>query len=320
VQVNSPQTNISVENSRQVSSGPTPRSSSPASSILTPPFDSEELRQEQMRRAREAYYTLVAEGGTPSHPVELGFDVLDNPGEYEDILSYWESVGITARAAFICQLKDWRRFRDYQQKVRRHFIQRNDFPEYQRRVRDRRQRRGLEGDVTLLEERDQQNKLDQWIEYQDTKIQALENLQKELEEAHQKRESTQKALEDAGLPGFEGIFKEGNISNNLSLSFEQSDEDSKAFRKMMSAQRELDLAKKRLKTAQSDHFGETVEMATWIRFFLEEADAARVRLSKIPKSEYRVEDWDRGGEILPTRGRERERLVGGRAQEAEGAK
>lgn len=45
---------------------------------------------DDLQLERESYDALVVEGGTPAHPVELGFDVLEHPGEYKDAVSYWK--------------------------------------------------------------------------------------------------------------------------------------------------------------------------------------------------------------------------------------
>ncbi|KAL8985125.1 MAG: hypothetical protein Q9177_004520 [Variospora cf. flavescens] len=172
--------------------------------------------QDNLRRERESYNALVAEGGIPSHPVELGWDVLEHPGEYKDIVSYWKS---RSDFLFLEQLKAWRGVHDYQQRLRRYFIQRNRFPEYQQRVRDLRRKHGVEGDVTVLEDLDQQKEqfpLEDWMEYR-------------------------------------------------------------------VAQEELDLAKKKLETAQSDRIVGTIARSAWIGLFLDEVEAARVRLNEIRK-------------------------------------
>jgi hypothetical protein len=51
----------------------------------------------------------------------------------------------------------------------------------------------------------------------------------------------------------------------------------------MSAERDLELAQKRLEAAQSDHFGETVERAAWIRLFQKEVQPAQARLEEARK-------------------------------------
>ena len=107
-----------------------------------------------MKREREAYKALVDDHGRPCNPIELGLDVLDNPGQYKDIISYWQGEKGVSRLLFVAQLERWRKFREYQLKVRRYYIQRNRFPEDQRKVRDRRRRHELDGDVELLEDRE----------------------------------------------------------------------------------------------------------------------------------------------------------------------
>ena len=250
-----------------------------------------------MEEENKAYQALMDEGGTPAYPLDLVLDIFDQaPGQYSDIVSYWSSRLCSGEhCVFREQLKAWRMFRYYQLRIRQHFIKLNDFPEYQRRVSDRRRRHGLEGDLTILEDRDKQSKLEQWMEYQDINIKTMEDLQQSLENAKQKRISTQQALDEAGLPGFDAEFEVGRFSTELSLCLKQGDEKSAAFNKVTLARQELDLAGKRLQTAQSDRFGQTIDMTAWVRSFQEEADDAWMQLSKVPTSGYRAEDWHQGG-------------------------
>jgi hypothetical protein len=55
-------------------------------------MDDEESYRYDLERETEYYNTLIREGGRPSHPVSLGRDVLEDPGEYREILSYWQLV------------------------------------------------------------------------------------------------------------------------------------------------------------------------------------------------------------------------------------
>ena len=118
--------------------------------------------ERDLREERESYDALVGDKGRPSHPVRLGFDVLDNPGEYKDIISYWRNYEerffhTSDRFVFCRQLKRWKDFREFQQKIRHYHIQRDTFSDYQQRVREHRQRHGLEGDVELGQVRDEQS-------------------------------------------------------------------------------------------------------------------------------------------------------------------
>lgn len=38
----------------------------------------------------EDYKTLLNKGGRPSYLISLGRDILDDPREYREILSYWQ--------------------------------------------------------------------------------------------------------------------------------------------------------------------------------------------------------------------------------------
>ncbi|KAI9777433.1 MAG: hypothetical protein M1816_004723 [Peltula sp. TS41687] len=251
----------------------------------TPPFpdpnDPEEI-QRVLKIEEDAYKALVDERGIPSHPIDLGFDVLGNPGQYEAILSYWQGEPGNPRLSFLAQLNRWREFRAFQQKIRRYHIQQGTFPYYQQKVLERRRKRGLNGDVELLEDQDKQSKLVNWMEYQDHQHQIYESFEKDLEEAQAQLKSRKKALAEAGVPGFEAVQELDNFATYYSLAVENGNEESKAWDKMTLAEQKLRLAETRLKTAQLDDLGETVERATWIGLFLKEVQSARIRLGKVP--------------------------------------
>ena len=63
-----------------------------------------------------------------------------------------------------------------------HFVFHSRFPEFQQKVLERRQRHGLDSDVQLLEDRDKQSKLDDWMEYQDYELREYERLEMNLME------------------------------------------------------------------------------------------------------------------------------------------
>jgi hypothetical protein len=89
--------------------------------------------------------------------------------------------------------------------------------------------------VILLEDRDQQSKpghvtMEDWMEYQDSKILILESLEKKVEDHHKEVESAQKVLADAGIP--EEVYK---------LDTKYIDENWKACHEQKSAERDLKL-------------------------------------------------------------------------------
>jgi hypothetical protein len=262
---------------RQLSTIPTPRSSSPASSFATPPpLTDEQYKQKALPKEREAYNTLINEGGTPTHPFELGFDILDDPGEYKDILSYWDSQINATYFIFTAQLRNWRVFRKYQLDIRMHQLKRGTFSNYQQKVRDRRQRHGLEGDVELNQDRDQQSKLQNWIEFQDYEWQRFEKFQDDFEKAQAQLESSRKALAEAGIPGFEGV--NNSFASYYALSVKHAKEEGEARRKMKSAEQKLKFVAKRLEVARS--LGETVDRGAWIGCFLKDVESAQLHLER----------------------------------------
>ncbi|KAL2016967.1 hypothetical protein VTK56DRAFT_2801 [Thermocarpiscus australiensis] len=80
--------------------------------------DSDELQ-------RRAYDALVADGGRPSHPLQLLKRVVIAPGEFRDILTCWQDRPDEWQV-FTKQLKRWRDFRAFQLFMR----QKNQFPDY----------------------------------------------------------------------------------------------------------------------------------------------------------------------------------------------
>ncbi|KAK5312201.1 hypothetical protein LTR93_011416 [Exophiala xenobiotica] len=139
------------------------RPRSPSTSTIDSEKDKEGAWQEQL----EAYHELVADRGRPSHPVDLGWDVIENPDNYEryrDIISFWHWKGGYYTVIFT-QLMEWRRFREVQDKKRSYYIPQNRFQEYQDSVRESQTDAGWKYDLRVLEDRHQQNRLEDWNEF-----------------------------------------------------------------------------------------------------------------------------------------------------------
>ena len=62
-------------------------------------------------------------------------------------------------------------------------------------------------DVNLLQDQDQQSRLDNWTECQDYNYQKLAQFEKDVEEIQEKLESAQKELREAGAVELEGEFE-----------------------------------------------------------------------------------------------------------------
>lgn len=260
------------------------RSRSPTPIAL--PFDPDDPAQVEadLRVEKEAYEALVGDNGRPCYPIELGFEVFKHPGQYKDLFQYWdEESGVTEdtkRWIFTLQLERWKKFRQFQQKTRRYYVFHSRFAEFQQKVLERRRRHGLDGDVQLLEDRDKQSKMEDWMEYQDYELQEYERLEKNFKEAQAQLASRRKALAEAGVSAFEGV-QELEFASYYSLVVKCGGEEAKAENEEKLAERKLRLAEKRLKAAESDDLGEMVERATWVRWFLKEVECAQMRLNKL---------------------------------------
>ena len=113
------------------------------------------------------YNTLVSEGGRPSHPVSLGPDVIEDPGKYREILSYWQVVNHDAEGrvwrVFASQKARWRAFREWQQKNREN----GRFPTYFEGVKQGLAEHEFTRTFQLDQDPERQDKLTTWIEYLD---------------------------------------------------------------------------------------------------------------------------------------------------------
>ena len=258
-------------NKRHISSRSTSRSTSISTSRSTPgPDDPKEIERD-LRKEKEAHGALIQEGGIPSHSANLGFR---EHGEYE-LISYWG----TERCTFRAQLREWREFREWQQRARRYYIQRNKFSDFLRSVRERRQKMGLEGDVKLHQERDRQSRLDNWMEYQFYHYRKLEPLEKKVRRIQQELESAQTGLRETGTAGFEGV----NEPNYFGRAFENARLSREADHKMKLTEQEMELAEQRLKTAEADDSRDLTERAALAELAQKEVKLLEKRLNEIRK-------------------------------------
>ena len=119
-----------------------------------------------------------------------------------------------------------------------------------------------------------------------------EHYERDLEKAQAALITRRETAAEAGLSAYEGV-QELNFGGYFGLNTEYGAEEGPAWTKYGLAVEKLEMAESKLKVAESDNLGDTVERVTWIRLFHEEAEAAQIRLNAVP--EYRFEDWDTGG-------------------------
>lgn len=124
----------------------------------------DEEHERQCREEETMYYNeLINDGGRPSHPINLGYDVAKNLDEYREILSFWHTSPSDPYAwmVFSRQSGLWKLFREHQRYVR----EQGRFSAYCQRLHDRLARHGFERSFQLNKEPDRQDRLATWIEF-----------------------------------------------------------------------------------------------------------------------------------------------------------
>ncbi|KAL9011221.1 MAG: hypothetical protein Q9173_003916 [Seirophora scorigena] len=232
------------------------------------------------RLEKEAHDALVKDNGRPCYPIELGFDIFDNPGQYKEILEYWQYGKSSDRRVFLRQLRDWELVRRNQRDVRRWYIRRNRFHEYRVSVLERRRKHKLDGDPQLYKNMAEQSKVDDWMEYQHYVLWEYEELEKDFEKYQRRLAFRRKALAELGYSAFEEI--EGLESGKYyAMARDWGEKEGKAKRKEALAERKLRMAKKRSEAAQLEELGERVERDRWIGWFTKEVESQRTRLDEL---------------------------------------
>ena len=90
------------------------------SPATTEPLLDEERYREDLQVETESYNALVDDGGRPSHPLGLLEDIVKNPGEYREILTFWQGKYPQEDEwrVFSSQLAGWDDFRRLQRFAR----------------------------------------------------------------------------------------------------------------------------------------------------------------------------------------------------------
>ena len=167
-------------------------------------MEAEELRQEKLRGENEAYCDLIQDGWRPSHrPSESNFDFLYEPANHTDIIGYWITVSATRECILQTQRTHWTRFREHQDWRRWRYWKPEWFERFVEEVREYRRKKGLEGDIPLLQDRKEQSRLQDWVEFQYWEYKKADRLIKEREryaEEVKNEETELQAAIDANLP------------------------------------------------------------------------------------------------------------------------
>ncbi|KAJ9624470.1 hypothetical protein H2203_005205 [Taxawa tesnikishii (nom. ined.)] len=175
------------------------RSRSRSTSTSTPvPEDHEE---DYLREEKEAHDALIRDGGRPSHPMDSGFDILDKPGRYAEIISYWRGSSSRGWDIIKEQLLYWKDFREYQVRARQECADPEMFDKYVQQVHKYRIEKSLQGDAELHHDHTRQTQLDDWREYQYYQYRKADRFRKDMKYAETRMERSQEkqqAAIDAG--------------------------------------------------------------------------------------------------------------------------
>lgn len=114
-----------------------------------------------------AYHALINEGGRPSHPLSRLRSIVASPGQYHDILAFWQDQSDEWQV-FSKQLSRWQMFRAHQRASR----EPERFPSYVEELNERLERHNFElphsfekSASGFSRQLDRQDKLATWIEY-----------------------------------------------------------------------------------------------------------------------------------------------------------
>ena len=181
--------------------------SPPSRTPTTPPPDLEAEKEQRQLDQEQARKYLEEDGCIPCYPAEPAFLVQTPSAQDIKARSYWEAFPTTNAGAVCTQRNDWKEFRGFQKRNRRHYLQLKTFTAFEDKVRERRRKHQLEGDVCLHPDPIQQSRLETWIEFQDYHLQIHERLEKEAQTGKENLDTARRKLEgadssEAGLAAF----------------------------------------------------------------------------------------------------------------------
>jgi hypothetical protein len=104
------------------------------------------------------------------------------------------------------QLSDWERFRGFQRKIRQYYRHKS-FSDFEEKVRERRRRHQLGGDVRLRFNSGQQSRLENWIEFQNYHLHIHEGLEKERDDLKEELDVARKKVEDEDAADLEQMLE-----------------------------------------------------------------------------------------------------------------
>ncbi|KAL8653602.1 MAG: hypothetical protein Q9210_002002 [Variospora velana] len=187
---------------------PSPNASQFSRTTITPPPDEEEDEEESRVLEAQARQDLESDGCPPCYPPHLDVPVRNPPGEYRQIIEYWQSFSSTDDVVLCAQRSDWRKFRQAQRTLR-HRYRNKSFSVFVDEVLGRRRAHSLDDNVHLLLDPQQQSRQQNWIEFQDYHLKLHEWQEKKRDGLQKDLDNTQKKAGDTDMEGSEHAAQQG---------------------------------------------------------------------------------------------------------------
>ncbi|KIW36550.1 uncharacterized protein PV06_11204 [Exophiala oligosperma] len=208
----------------------------------------------------------------------LGYDVIDNPDKYEsykDILWFWHFRGAGYYQEFRYQLIEWREFREMQDKKRSYYVPRNRFREYQDSVCESQTDAGWKYDLRVLEDRHQQNRLEDWNEFRAFYYRRLKHYEKRVAPAEQDLSMYQRKFEEAQA-------RLTDVITDTQVLYSRFDDIQASKQEVTEAKSRVELAQEALRAAKQSSSKTKAEL---MRVAHQELASARDNLKQVSGTE-----------------------------------
>ncbi|KAJ9493254.1 hypothetical protein H2202_011287, partial [Exophiala xenobiotica] len=166
---------------------------------------------------------------------------------------------------------EWRRFRDMQDKKRSYYVPRNRFQEYQDSVRESQTDAGWNYDLRVLEDRHQQNRVEDWNEFRALYYRRLKACEKRVPRAEEDLSMYQRKFEDAQA-------RLTDVITDPQVLYGRFDDIRASEKEVMEAKSRVESAEKALQVAKQNR---SKGKAALMRIALQEVASARDNLKKV---------------------------------------
>ncbi|KAK1809586.1 hypothetical protein LTR12_016062 [Friedmanniomyces endolithicus] len=152
---------------------------------MRPPVDPQEAAEDQRNNEVKAREELERDGCPPCYPANVDISSTEGLEGHRDGVEYYMISTSEGNEVLPQQLQHWRRFRVYQPEVRDRYG--GNFHDYVGNVRTRLRNYNPSIDVTLFQDPARQDRVQDWVEFQDFCIQGHTSTAKKLKKLEETR-------------------------------------------------------------------------------------------------------------------------------------